>query len=314
LTEIDLTTVGHVLLDIRMLVERFPGPDEEAVILDQRRGVGGSAANTAIAGARLGLRTAVIAKIGLDQFARIVVDELLREKVNVSGIRISLTSPTGFSIVVRDKAGQIIIYGFKGAAEELQPNELNIDLIAKAKAIHIASLRLDTSRRAACEAHSRGKLVSWDPGRVLAGLGLGKVSDILECVDIALVNRIEARMLTGSDDYRRAARLILERGPRIVIVKLGSQGAYMLTESLEVSEPAYPVEKVVDTTGAGDTFAAAFLAAYLWGWNPRQALQLASMAAALKVARLGSYAAPTLNELIKYADRIGVKLPWPKTL
>ncbi len=306
---LDLVALGHALVDIRVLVERFPQPDEEAVILDERRGVGGSAANTAIAARRLGLRTGIIAKIGLDSFGRIVVDELLREGVDVSGLKVSLTSSTGFSIVVRDSLGQILVYGFKGAAEELTPQDVDFNLIVSARALHIASLRIDTSKEAACRARSNNVLVSWDPGRVVARLGVEKLKDLLKCVDIVLVNKLEAKTLTGLGDYRLAARKLLDYGPRIVIVKRGSEGAYMVSSEGVFEEPAYPVERVVDTTGAGDTFAAGFITALLWGWRLNEALRLASLAAALKVSKLGSHAAPTLHEVREYTRKLEIKLP-----
>jgi len=306
---VDVVAVGHVLVDLRFLVDRFPGPDEEARILDERRGVGGSAANVAIAVRRLGHSSAVIAKVGLDSFARVAVDDLIREGVDISGIRVSPTSPTGFSVVVRDRGGRIIIYGFKGASEELEPREVDEELIGRARCVHIASLRPDTSLHIARRARELGKIVSWDPGRVLASMGLPKLSRLLENVDIVLVNRYEAKEMTGADRYEEAAKVVAEHGPWAVVVKLGADGCYALVRNRVLRLPAYPVEKVVDTTGAGDAFAAGLLVGLVRGWSFEDSLHHASIVAALKVARLGSHAAPRKEEVMQYAEKIGVKLP-----
>ncbi len=305
---IDVVTVGHVLVDLRFLVDRFPGPDEEARILDERRGVGGSAANVAIAVRRLGLRSAVIAKVGLDSFARIAVDELIKEGVDISGLKVSPLSATGFSVVVRDSQGRIIIYGFKGASEELEPRDVEASLIERARFVHISSLRPDTTLYVAEQARKLGKEISWDPGRVLAALGLEKLEPVVKLVDIVLANRKEIAALTGIDDYREAARIVKKLGPRIVIVKKGAEGAYVLSDDGEIELPAFPAPRVVDTTGAGDAFAAGLLVALARGYSLDRALRYASAVAAIKVSRLGSHAVPTHSEVLDYAKRYGLSI------
>ncbi len=305
---IDVVTVGHVLVDIRLLVDKFPEPDEEAQILRENRGVGGSAANVAIAVRRLGLKPAIIAKIGLDGFGRIAVDELLRERVDISGLKISPTLPTGFSVVARDSMGRIVIYGFKGASENLKPEDIDENLIERARFIHIPSLRPDTSVYIAKLAKNMGKVVSWDPGRRLASLGIANLKELIKHVDIVFANEREAQLLTGIGDYREAARKIKNIGPQIVVVKKGAEGAYMLSDNIELDIPAYKPPKVVDTTGAGDAFAAGFITALIRNYDLAKALKYASLVASLKVSKLGSHTTPTLKELIEYAKKYGVEV------
>ncbi|MEM4484970.1 MAG: PfkB family carbohydrate kinase, partial [Sulfolobales archaeon] len=85
----DVVTVGHALVDIRIRVNSFPQPDQESTVLEQRWSAGGSAVNVAIGVRRLGLRSSIIAKVGFDNFGRIIVDELLREGVDTRGLRVS---------------------------------------------------------------------------------------------------------------------------------------------------------------------------------------------------------------------------------
>mgnify|MGYP001626138419 CR=1 FL=1 len=295
----DVVAVGHILVDIRFIVNRFAGPDEEAAIISQTRGTGGSAANVAIGVSRLGGRSAIIAKIGLDSFGRIAIEELMKENVDVSGVRVSFKD-TGFSIVIIDNEGKIAMYGFKGAAEELEPEEVDVNIIRKARAVHIASLRIDTSVHAASIAKKHGSIVSWDPGRRLSEKGLDYFKELLKHVDIVLVNRKEAKNLTSLEDYKEAARQLSKYGPRVVIVKRGSEGVYALMNETEYDIPAFKVEKTVDTTGAGDAFASGLLLGLIKGYDPRKALLYGNAVAALKIQRLGSHNVPSHEEVVKY--------------
>ncbi len=294
--QLDVVAVGHALVDIRIIVDKFPGPDEEAEIKEESRGAGGSAVNVAIDVARLGGSSGIVAKIGFDQFGRIVYEELWRNKVDLRGLRISPKGETGFSIVVITQSGDIAIYGHKGVADNLEPGEVDTDLISDAKTVHIASLRLDTSIKAAQLAKQSNAIVSWDPGRRLAQLGLEKLSPLLRYVDIVFLNQVEAKAMTGKEPLE-AAKTIAKHGPGHVVVKMGEKGAlYYGTRGQKHIEP-YPAPRVVDTTGAGDAFAAATLLKVAQGTDILEALQYASLVAALKVSRLGSHSVPREKEI-----------------
>lgn len=299
---IDLLCIGHALVDIRFLVNKFPQPDEEARILDEKRGVGGSAANVAIGARRLGLQTGLIAKIGLDSFGRIIVDELMSEGVDISGLRISTTLPTGYSIVVRDSEGKILIYGFKGASEDLSIRDIDMELLWNTRYVHIASLRPDTTLEILKLLKSKKRpIVSWDPGRVLSLSGLSKLKPIISLVDIVSVNRKEIFYITGENNYAKAAEELRSLGPKIVIVKRGNEGVYLVSDSVRVDIPAFQPEKVTDTTGAGDAFMAGFYSALKRGYDLEESVKYAALVASIKVSRLGSHEVPKHEEVIRIA-------------
>ncbi|BAA78921.1 ATP-dependent 6-phosphofructokinase [Aeropyrum pernix K1] len=305
---VQAVAVGHALVDLRLYVERIPGVDEEAVIKDETRSVGGSAANVAVVLRRLGVQSGIIGKIGLDDFGRIAVDNLMREGVDISGLRVSLRDRTGFSVVVRDKEGSITIYSFKGAAEKLEPGEIDADAIGRSKHVHVASLRPDTTLKTVEIAKKRSITVSWDPGRVLSKMGAERLANIISKVDIIFVNRNEAKNLTGYHDYRQAARHLKKLGPKIVVIKLGASGSYILYSDGEVFVPAIKPERVVDTTGAGDSYAAGFIAGLLRGYTIEKASLYATIVASIKVSRLGSNAAPSHEEVVEKARELGVEI------
>ncbi|MET1101569.1 MAG: carbohydrate kinase family protein [Pyrodictiaceae archaeon] len=311
----EVATIGHVLMDIRVLVDRLPRADEEAEIHTLSYGAGGSAANTANAIIRLGHTAAVIAKIGMDNMGKLLHEELSLKRIGLEGLRIDSESNTGFSLVIVDSTGNIMILGNKGAAEKLRPDELDKKLIASAKIIHIASLRLDTSLEAARTAKESQVLVTWDPGRRLARRGLNDslIQELLKYVDYVLLNREEAYFMTGLRDVNAAAKKILEKSKaNAVIVKLGAEGALLVTRNnKERHLPAYKV-KPVDTTGAGDAFAAGFIVGLLEGKSLEEAAELGNATAAIKVTRLGAQSHPLREEVellikhYKYFTNIGL--------
>ncbi len=295
----DVATIGHALIDIRFIVSRFVGPDEESEIIQQTRSTGGSATNVAIDVAKLGGRSAIIAKVGLDGFGRMIIDELMREKVDVSGVKVSI-SDTGFTVVIIDSTGKTIMYGYKGASEELLDKDIDLELISRSKFLHIASLRLDTSIYAAKHAKKENVIVSWDPGRRLSLKGIDYFKELLKYTDIVMVNKLEAQNLTNIENYHEAAKTIASYGPSIVIVKRGNKGVYAYTSEGEYELPAFKVKKVVDTTGAGDAFAAGFLLGLSRGYGLKKALVYGNAVAALKVERLGSHNVPEHDVVVKF--------------
>ncbi|MEM1542014.1 MAG: carbohydrate kinase family protein [Ignisphaera sp.] len=298
----DLVAVGHALVDIRIVVNRFPQADEEAKVVSQVWGAGGSAVNVAIDGCRLGLKTAVIAKIGFDSFGRIIVDELLKEGVDITGLRVSSKGQTGFTIVVIDSNGDIVMYGYKGVAEELEPNDIVDDIIASSRYVHIASLRVDTSLRVIEIAKKNNVKVSWDPGRVLSTKGLKELETLIKQVDIVTLNYKEAATLTQieSDNYREAARILKNLGPELVAVKLGPRGVYILGDGVDEEVPAVKTDKVVDRTGAGDAFISGLISGFIRGYTVKKAALYANAVAALKITKLGSHEAPRHSDVVEY--------------
>jgi ribokinase len=297
--DLDVVAVGHALVDLRFTVDRFASPDEEADIVEQSTGPGGSAINVAIVTSKLGGRAAVITKIGLDEFGRQIVEELVRSKIDISGLKVGFSS-TGFSVLMIDKEGNIVLYGYKGCAEKLEPDELDEKVIVRGKYIHIASLRPDTSLRAAVRAKELDAMVSWDPGRRLSMAGLKALRGLIKFVDIVELNSRECANLTGLKDPAACASEVQRVGPSTVIVKMGARGLYALSDDFTGYMPAFKVSDVRDSTGSGDAFAAALLLKLSRGEKLKEALIYAQAVAALKVTLLGAHALPSTDEIEKF--------------
>jgi ribokinase len=289
---LDLVTVGHVLMDIRMFVDEFPKPDEEAKSDKLSLGGGGSAANVAVGASRLGTKSGFIGAIGFDTYGRILLEELEHEGVDVANVKVETVTNSGLTLIAVNKKGEIMMFGYTGASDKLFPADLNKDYISSAKHMHLTGLSFETALTAANIANEEKVIVSFDPGRLMSKLGLKKISPLLNNVDQILLNHEETISLTGETELEAAAEILLRNGPKAVIIKRGADGIFAMTAYDKFSVPAYAV-KVVDTTGAGDAFSSGFITAQLEGKGLEESVEFASATSSLKITKVGARALPT---------------------
>jgi ribokinase len=280
--------VGDVMVDVvaRLDGAVAPGSDSPARIAFHG---GGSAANVAAWLAFAGLRPALVARVGDDDRGRAAVDEL-----RAAGVDARLTAdpkrPTGTCVVLVSPGGERSMIPDPGAGDRLAPSDLPGDLLGPGRHLHVAgySLLRAASRTAALSAMARaresGMSVSVDPSS--AALLSPAFLDLVCGADLLLPNATEAAALTGEDDPERAALLLAERVPEVV-VKRGELGALWTDGQSVVRAEAAPVAAAVDSTGAGDAFAAGLLAARVDGAEPEAALAAGCRLAAAAVLTLG---------------------------
>jgi ribokinase len=290
-------------MDIQIVVDNFAQPDKEGIVRRISYGGGGSAANVAVGTSRLGIKSGYIGKVGMDSFGSTLLEEIRRDGVDVSRVKIDLDGSTGFTIIIINKEGQIIMYGFKGVSDKLMPSELDSKYISSANHLHITGLRLRTAISAAKIAKKAGVTISFDPGRLMSILGLQKLYPLLRLSDILLLNSSEASSITNINDHHEAAK-ILNKIVSTVIIKMGDKGVYVKSNATEFTIKAHKVN-VVDTTGAGDAFSAGFITGLLEGRDLKEAVIFANAVAALKITKMGARSLPTRKEVeqfIKHLD------------
>jgi sugar/nucleoside kinase (ribokinase family) len=273
----DLIAVGDVMLD-GALPEHVPGGRVHGRI-DLR--VGGSAANAALTAARLGARTAVVGRVGMDAAGRLVADELA-----AAGIEPLLARDgdvhTGSVVVV----GGSSIVADPGASARLAPGDLPELLEAGAVLVSGYSLLQPGSELAARAALDRAR-AGWlavDAGspRLVEAFGAGRFFDATRRATVLLANAAEARALTGLEPEAAAAELAARY--RVVCVKLGPDGAIAATDGVVVRAEIEPIDRT-DTLGTGDAFAGAFLFALAGGAELPVALRSGCDSAALTLRR-----------------------------
>lgn len=298
-----IVVVGSLNLDLVASVPRNPQPGETITGTDFQRFVGGKGANQAVAASLLGGAVAMVGRHGTDGFETVLLGTLRAKGVNLDGIT-AAEGPSGVAVILVTDDGHnsiVVVPGSNGrlSAEDIAANR---ERIARA-GIVLTQLEtplaaLEATVRVACET---AVPVVLDPAPAQA-----LPREILEQIEWLTPNETEAAILTGASvpdgvEVRGFAERLLAMGPRNVLLKLGSRGAYLATGAgLREHIPAVAV-KAVDSTAAGDALNGAFAAGLMRGLSPLEAARFGVAAASLSVARPGAIASlPTLEELDEF--------------
>jgi ribokinase len=280
----DVIAIGNANVDLMSTVMHFPGPDEETLAKNFRIVPGGSASNFAVALSRLGASTGLIASIGDDAFGQLIINNLKSENIDISHIKIVKNNYTGIVMVFIDEYGERRMIAYRGANLALNNEDINPEYLKSAKIIHLSGTRLEIAEYATHIAKKENTIVSFDPGSILASMGIEGCKNILKNTDILFINRVEIVKMTGIQNIIKSAYELLKHGPSLIVVKLGSEGSLAITKDNEVKVPAFKV-KVVNTTGAGDAFNAGFIKAFLSNMNIYEALKIGNAVAALSITK-----------------------------
>jgi sugar/nucleoside kinase (ribokinase family) len=195
-------------------------------------------------------------------------------------------------ILVDEPTGQRSILYERGDMQDLAPEEVPVELVTTARALHLEGVYPEAACHAAQMARQAGVVVSFDGG---AGVDWHGMESLLPLIDLMVVARRFAEQLTGQADPLEAGPALLATyGPHQVVITDGLRGSWcwaLAQGPVEgpIHQPAFAVE-VVDTTGAGDVYHGAYLYAYLQDWPVRQCLAFAAATAALKSRELGGRA------------------------
>jgi 2-dehydro-3-deoxygluconokinase len=277
-------------------------------------GIGGAESNVAIGLARLGIDSGWVSRLGDDEPGELVLSRIRAEGVNVDQVA---RSPAATGLYLRDApvAGPRVFYYRAGsAASELAPGSIDAAYLDGARFLHISGITpaLSDSCREYThwlieQARARGVTVSFDINFRAklwsAEAAADFVSSILAKIDVLFVSDEEARALWQRDDDRLLSWLA-EQGPNQVLLKCADQGCRALIDDVFLDGAAFAVS-TVNTTGAGDAFAAGFIAAQLWEASAPQALRFAQAMGACCVAGAGDYESlPDREELMRFADGV----------
>ncbi|KAB8193543.1 sugar kinase [Nonomuraea phyllanthi] len=291
----ELVTFGETMA---LFAARRTGPLRFARDFDL--GLGGAESNVAIGVARLGHRVVWVGRVGADEFGDLIRATLAGEGVDARAIP-DPDAPTGLMIKGRRTADLIDVrYYRKGSAgSRLCAADLDPELIRSARVLHVSAITPALSeeareavRHAVAVARGAGVLVSldvnyrralWTPEEAGAWL-----RDMAADVDVLFATEEEGRLIADVEGAEKLASALAELGPRHVLIKLGARGAMELSDGVLLRSEPYRVTEV-DSVGAGDAFAAGWLADWLAGADPAERLSTACAAGAFAVTSQGDW-------------------------
>ncbi|WP_369133866.1 sugar kinase [Modestobacter sp. I12A-02662] len=275
--------------------------------------IGGAESNVAIGLSRLGVPASWVSVLGEDELGELVLHRIRAEGVDTSAVRRVADRPTG--LYLREQvAGALRVYYYRrgSAASTLAPGAFDPAVLDGAAFLHLTGITGALSPEsaefltwAARAARAAGVRVSYDVNyrsRLWEPAAARAASEaMLPHVDVLLVGDEEARALWGWDDDTVLDRLA-DAGPAEVVLKLGARGCAAVVDGERLTSPGFPARQV-DPIGAGDAFAAGYLAATLEGQDPAGRLRTANAMGAFCVQNLGDYEGlPSRRELTAFLD------------
>ena len=287
-----VVVIGDLLLDV---LAEVGGPIARGTDTRAAIGVraGGSSANVAVWLARLGVETHFVGKIGRDVIGRSLAEELEREGV-IPRLAEDPSAPTGKVVVLVDEAGERTMITDRAASQCLRPEDLPQDLFESGRHLHLSGYGFShpDSRKTVIEAMNRARqtnmTVSVDPSSVavLKEIGAEQFLEWTSGAGLLFPNLEEGALLAGVTDPESIVETLRENYSGVAL-KLGADGAaYGREDEPFICLPAVPA-RVVDTTGAGDAFCAAFLASWLSDEAPDASLRRGLELASRVVAEIG---------------------------
>lgn len=256
---------------------------------------GGSAANTLAGLASLGGTGGFVGRVRDDQLGMVFGHDIRAVGVEFPPVAASDGQPTGRSLIIVTPDGERTMNTYLGAASELQPEDVDPAFVAQAQITYLEGYLFD--REAAGEAFRKAAAAAHDAGRLVAltlsdsfcvERFLEAFRDlVIDTVDVLFGNDDELRLLYETDDLETALSQA-ERHCGIVAVTRGAEGALVSTRGSRVALDAVPVDRVIDTTGAGDLFAAGFLYGLTRNLDPETCGKLGAVAAAEVITHVGA--------------------------
>jgi len=299
----DVVAVSWPAVDVTVPVENLPVLPGETQIAASMTPEPGAVGNFLIVASRLGLRVSPIGVIGDDSFGNFLANTYRREGIDTSQLIMAPYVATPTVIVLADGSGQ---HSFISTAQYQVASFLDTwkQAITDCRSLMVSGYLLmspeptpDITLDIARFARSHGVPVFFDPGPMIASMPKGKLEELISLSTTVIANIDEAEMLTATRDPELATERLFGPGHEYIVVKLGPDGCVVGDGANCTHFPGFSVP-TRDTTGAGDSFAAAFMYGYLSGWSIKDTVTLANATGAAKARKFGSGTkVPTVQEI-----------------
>jgi adenosine kinase len=268
---------------------------------------GGSAANTIVGVANLGARAAYVGKVRDDQIGRLYTHDIRAAGVAFETRPAPDGPATGCCYILVTPDGERTMNTYLGAAQELMPDDIDAAQVAASAIIYLEGYLWDPKN--AKDAFVKASTIAHDAGRQVA-LTLsdsfcvdryrGEFLDLMRAgtVDLVFANEAELHSLYQTSDFDTALTQ-LRSDVKLAVVTRSEKGCVVASYDGVIAVPAFPIDRIVDTTGAGDLFAAGFLFGLVRGAGHENAGRLGALAAAEVIQHIGARPQVSLKELAK---------------
>jgi len=284
MSRFDCLSFGSSAFDVLMSVDRPPRSDERVSAHAVTSGGGGPASTAATAMARLGFKVGLITAVGEDVFGTLMLEEFARFGVDTSGTQRVAGSSTISSVLIERETAKRSMTVYGGCVNRIDIGAIDVGRIRNAKVVHLDGNNPALAIHIARAAKSFGIPVSLDGGNMSAEA----IAEVLPHIDIYIPDEQSMHKQLGEDvSVDDACRLYRERGPGLVCITRAESGSIAYDGKEFRAQPAYRGAPVADTTGAGDNFHGAFLAAWLDGLDIDATLKFANVYAALCCRGIG---------------------------
>ena len=276
--------------------------DDEARLV-----IGGSGAIFACGAAKLGLRVAFAGVVGDDMFGRFMCDQLQAHGIDTSAVAVLPERSTGVTVVLSGRDDRAMLT-FAGTIGDLRRSVIGTDVLSRTRHIHVSSYFLQRALAPELpalfrEARDGEATTSLDPNWDPSGQWDNGLMALLPEVDVFLPNEVEALSMARISVVEDAIARLRSAGAGTVVVKTAGQGAVAAQAGDAVAVAGIPTQ-VVDSTGAGDSFDAGFLAGFLGGQPLRRCLEIGNACGALSTRGIGGVSTqPTMVEALETIER-----------
>jgi sugar/nucleoside kinase (ribokinase family) len=321
----DVLGIGNAIFDVLVQTdERFLGRHGMTkggmALIDEARAAsiyrdmgpatemsGGSAANTIVGIANFGARTAYVGKVRDDQIGRLYTHDIRAAGVAFETVPASDGPATGCSYILVTPDGERTMNTYLGAAQELMPDDIDADQVAASAILYLEGYLWDPKN--AKDAFLKASAIAHDAGRQVA-LTLSdsfcvdryrdEFLDLMRggTADLVFANEAELRSLYQTSDFDTALRQ-LRADVKLGVVTRSEKGCVVVSSNGVTAVSAFPIDKMVDTTGAGDLFAAGFLFGLVRNAGHEDAGRLGALAAAEIIQHIGARPQTSLKELAR---------------
>lgn len=290
----EVTCLGILVADVvGKPIDTYPERGRLNLVERMELHSGGCAANTGVSLAKIGVKTAVIGKVGNDGFGDFLVQVLQKHGIDTRGVKRDEKEATSATMVMVHSDGERSFIHYIGANAALRLDDVDMDIVRQSKVLHIAGALVmpgidgEPTAELLRRAKEMGIITSFDTVWNTSSGWMDTVRPCLPYVDYMIPSIEEAKMLTGREQPEDIAQVFLDHGVKVVGLKMGERGCYIRTHDTRIALPRYEVH-AVDALGAGDAFAAGFLTGVVKGWDLEQTGRFANAVGALCVTALGA--------------------------